>query len=287
MKELVVISGKGGTGKTTITACLAALAKDKVLVDADVDAADLFILLAPETRRKETFRSGQVARIDAALCTSCAKCVDACRYGAISPQLQVDGVDCEGCGLCARICPTQAIGMRECVSGDWFISETRYGPFVHARLKPGGENSGKLVTMVRQNARLIAEDRGLDWILVDGPPGIGCPVISSLTGAAAVLIVTEPTPAGIHDMKRVAELAAYFKIPSAVCINKWDLSPEKTEEIAAFCAGEGIAFAGRIPYDRTVVDSLVKRRILVEYAPDAPAAREVLTLWTRMQGMFA
>lgn len=286
MKELVVISGKGGTGKTTIAACFAALADGKVLADADVDAADLFILLEPEIHKREEFRSGSVAWIDPQRCVQCGECVELCRYGAISEDFRVDSVDCEGCGVCARFCPAGAIDMRECVSGEWYISETRYGPFVHARLGVGEENSGKLVTVVRHHAKLIAEERGLEWIVVDGPPGIGCPVISSVTGAGGVLIVTEPTLSGIHDMKRVAELAAYFQIPRAVCINKWDLNPEMTEEIASYCHKEEIPLAGKIPYDRMVSQALVQRKILVEYDGDGEASLEVRAVWEKVQSMM-
>ena len=275
MKELVIISGKGGTGKTTITACFASLFENKVMADADVDAADLFILLDPEVKQKTEFRSGVVAQIDPELCVQCDACRSLCRFDAITEDYRVDPVSCEGCGLCARICPEEAVELKETVSGEWYISDTKYGPFVHARLGVGEENSGKLVTVVRHNAKLLAEEQGLDWIVVDGPPGIGCPVIASITGSDAVLIVTEPTLSGVHDMKRVAELAAYFHIPTAVCINKWDLNPEMTDRIEAFCAEKGIIAAGRVPYDRVVYEALVKRKILVEHAPDSPVAAEI------------
>jgi len=286
MKELVVISGKGGTGKTTLSACFAVLAKQKVLVDADVDAADLFILLEPEIKRREEFRSGSKAWINAQKCTQCGRCVELCRTCAITADFHVNRLDCEGCGVCARFCPAEAVEMLEVVSGEWFISETRYGPFVHAKLGIAEENSGKLVTLVRHQARLIAEERGLDWIIVDGPPGIGCPVISSVTGASAVLIVTEPTVSGIHDMKRVADLAAYFRVPRAVCINKWDINARMSEEIAAYCRGEGIPLIGRIPYDLVVSRALVRRKILVEYEPDGNASREVRSVWAGIRTLI-
>lgn len=285
MRELVVISGKGGTGKTTLAACFAALAQGKVLADADVDAADLFILLEPEIQRREEFRSGHVAWIDPDRCVECGECIELCRYGAISPDFEIDPVDCEGCAVCRRFCPAEAIEMRECISGEWYVSKTRYGPFVHAKLGAGEENSGKLVTVVRHHAKLIAEENGLDWIIVDGPPGIGCPVIASLTGASAVLIVTEPTVSGIHDMKRVAELAAYFKTAQAVCINKWDLNAEMSEEIAAYCHEERIPVVGRIPYDRSVTEALVQRKILVEFEPQGEISREIKAIWGRIQDL--
>jgi MinD superfamily P-loop ATPase len=285
MKEIVVISGKGGTGKTCLTACFAALAETKVLADADVDAADLFILLDPKIQKREVFKSGAVAVIDADKCVQCGECVDLCRFEAISEDFRVDPVDCEGCAVCARFCPTEAIEMQPCISGEWFISETRYGPFVHAKLGIGEENSGKLVTIVRHHAKLIAEERGLDWIIVDGPPGIGCPVISAVTGADAALIVTEPTLSGMHDMKRVAELAAYFKIPAAVCINKWDLNPEISQRIADDCSKEQVALVGRIPYDRVVSEALVQRKILLEYDPQGAVAREIRSVWKNVAAL--
>jgi MinD superfamily P-loop ATPase len=284
-REVVIISGKGGTGKTTIAACFAALAESKVLVDADVDAADLFILLKPGVRRQEEFRSGHKAWLDPGLCTQCGQCVELCRAGAISKEFRIDPVGCEGCAVCAHFCPAGAIEMRECVCGQWFVSDTVHGPFVHARLGAGEENSGKLVTLVRHEARIIAEERKLDWIIVDGPPGIGCPVISSVTGASAVLIVTEPTVSGIHDMKRVAELAAHFRVPAAVCINKWDINAEAAEEIALFCQRQGIPLAGRIPYDREVARALVQRGILVEHDPTGRASGEIKLIWDRVRSM--
>jgi len=284
-REVVIISGKGGTGKTTIAACFAALAESKVLADADVDAADLFILLKPRVRRQEEFRSGHKAWLDPGLCTQCGQCVELCRAGAISKDFRIDPVGCEGCAVCAHFCPAGAIEMRQCVCGQWFVSDTVYGPFVHARLGAGEENSGKLVTLVRHEARIIAEERKLDWIIVDGPPGIGCPVISSVTGASAVLIVTEPTVSGIHDMKRVAELAAHFRVPAAVCINKWDINAEAAEEIALFCQRQGIPLAGRIPYDREVARALVQRRILVEHDPTGRASGEIKLIWDRVRSM--
>jgi len=284
-REVVIVSGKGGTGKTTIAACFAALAESKVLVDADVDAADLFILLKPGIRRQEEFRSGHKARLDPGLCTRCGQCVELCRAGAISVDFRIDPVGCEGCAVCAHFCPAGAIEMRECLCGQWFVSDTVYGPFVHARLGAGEENSGKLVTLVRHEARIIAEERELDWIIVDGPPGIGCPVISSVTGASAVLIVTEPTVSGLHDMKRVAELAAHFRVPAAVCINKWDINAEAAEEIALFCQRQGIPLAGRIPYDREVARALVQRRILVEHDPTGRASGEIKLIWDRVRSL--
>ncbi len=193
MKQIVVISGKGGTGKTVITASLAALARSKVMADCDVDAADLHLLLNPKIKEKHEFRSGKTAIIDKKLCQQCGKCIAACRFNAISEDFTVDPVSCEGCGFCSHICPAEAIEMRENISGEWFISDTRFGPLVHARLGIAEENSGKLVTLVRQKAKESAENRGLDWVIIDGAPGIGCPVIASLSGVDCALVVTEPT----------------------------------------------------------------------------------------------
>jgi MinD superfamily P-loop ATPase len=279
VKELVVISGKGGTGKTTIAACFAALARGKVMVDADVDAADLFILLEPVILRREVFKSGWEAWIDPELCTQCGECLELCRYDAISIDFEVDKVDCEGCGVCAHFCPQQAIGMRGRVAGEWFISETRFGPFVHARLGVGEENSGKLVALVRNQAKLMAEEKGLNWLIVDGPPGVGCPVISSITGADGVLVVTEPTIAGLHDMKRVMDLADHFRVPKAVCINKWDINELVSQEIEGVCRKMKVPVIGRIPYHRVVTEALVNRKILVDHDPNCEPSRAVQEVW--------
>lgn len=285
IREIVVVSGKGGTGKTTLTSCLAALAQQKVLADADVDAADLFILLEPTIESRWEFRSGAKAKIDKDLCTGCGECREMCRYGAISPQYVADPIDCEGCGLCARYCPAGAIALEERRLGEWYLSKTCYGPFVHAKLGIGEENSGKLVSVVRHYARMTAEERGYGWIIVDGPPGAGCPVISSIAGSSLVLIVTEPTLSGIHDMRRVADLASHFRVPSAVCINKWDLNREVSADIAELCRSRRIPLVGRIPYDRTAMQALVSRKILVEYAPRCEASIEIRASWERVRAL--
>jgi MinD superfamily P-loop ATPase len=211
MKQITVISGKGGTGKTTILASLAALVKRAVLVDADVDAADLHLLLKPQVRRREPFVASQVALIDPEKCDPCGKCAEACRFEAIR-DLQVDPISCEGCGVCFHVCPRGAILMKEVQSGEWFISQTRYGPMVHAKLGVAQENSGKLVTLVRKEAQRIAREGGYPLILIDGPPGIGCPVIASLGGVDAVLVVTEPSLSGIHDLERVLGVSRHFQV---------------------------------------------------------------------------
>lgn len=285
MKELIVVSGKGGTGKTSIAASFAALASDKVMADADVDAADLFILLDPLVQRRELFRGGYTAVIHHDRCNACGECAALCRYHAISADYVVNPLDCEGCGVCAHFCPVEAIDMQEEVCGEWFVSETRYGPFVHARLGIAKENSGKLVTTVRHQARLIAEEKGLDLIIVDGPPGIGCPVISAMAGSQLVLIVSEPTLSGIHDMKRVAALARHFNIPTAACVNKYDLNSGMSEEIRRYCHTAGIELIGMIPYDPLVSRALVQKRIIVEYG-DGAVSTEIKKLWAALVVML-
>jgi MinD superfamily P-loop ATPase len=279
VKEVVIVSGKGGTGKTSIAGCFSALAENKVLADADVDAADLFILLEPDIRLQESFRGGHTAYIDTDKCVECGECLELCRYGAISAEYVVDKVDCEGCGVCAHFCPAEAIEMQENICGEWFISDTRYGPFVHAKLGIAEENSGMLVTIVRHNAKLVAEKNGLDLIIVDGPPGIGCPVISAVTGANLVFIVTEPTLSGLHDMERVAALAKHFKIPTAACINKYDLNPEMSDNIREYCKKTGIHLLGMIPYDIVVTKALVEKKIIVEYG-NGKVSNEIRRIWS-------
>ncbi len=279
MKEVVILSGKGGTGKTSIVASFAALARDKVLADCDVDAADLHLLLQPTARRNEEFWSGQVAFIDKEKCTQCGLCQDVCRFGAIK-DYSVDEVSCEGCGLCWRVCPVDAIAMQPCMAGHWFVSDTRHGPLVHARLGIAQENSGKLVTLVRVNARHVAEEQGLDCILSDGPPGIGCPVVASLTGASLALLVTEPTLSGIHDLERVVGLCRYFDIPAMVCINKCDLNGDNSRRIEDYCDAQGIEVAARVPFDNVVTEALVRGLPVVEYSSNE-VTQEIANLWQR------
>ncbi|KPL18812.1 MAG: (4Fe-4S)-binding protein [candidate division Zixibacteria bacterium SM23_81] len=278
MKELVVISGKGGTGKTSIVGSFAALVERKVLADCDVDAADLHLLLEPRVKHREDFRSSKSAVIDPGRCVQCDKCREVCRYEAISENYVVDKIACEGCGVCVHFCPEEAIKLQENVSGQWFLSDTRFGPLVHAKLGIAEENSGKLVAVVRQNAKLLAEKEGLDLVLVDGAPGIGCPVISSIAGATAVLVVTEPTLSGLHDMKRVVDLAAHFHIPALVCVNKFDLNPELTGQVEDFCRGRKLKLMGRIPYDTVVTKAMVQGKTVVEYSSGL-VAKEIEKLW--------
>jgi MinD superfamily P-loop ATPase len=282
MKELIVISGKGGTGKTTLVAAFASLASDKILCDADVDAADLHLIMDPRIRAEYEFQSGHTAVIDAARCTACGLCREMCRWEAISEDYIVDPVECEGCGVCVYFCPEKAIDFPLNTCGRWFVSDTRFGPMVHARLGIAEENSGKLVTLVRQKARQIATDQKQALILTDGPPGVGCPVIASIGGADAVLIVAEPTVSGRHDMERVAELAAFFKIPALLCINKADLNPEATEAIEAFAREKGVRLVGRVPFDPVFTHAMVQGKTVFEYDSDSQAGGAVSTLWSRV-----
>ena len=277
MKELVVLSGKGGTGKTSIVASFAALARSKVLADCDVDAADLHLVLQPTMRVNHEFWSGQVAIIDEEKCTQCGLCQELCRFGAIS-DFRVDPVSCEGCCFCFHICPAEAVIMKENMSGHWFISDTKYGTLVHARLGIAQENSGKLVALVRQQARGIAEGGRLDYIISDGPPGIGCPVISSLSGADLALLVTEPTQSGIHDLERVLDVCHHFGIPALVCVNKYDINEDNTRRIEDYCLGQGLKVVARIPFDNVVTEAIVKGVPVVEHA-QGRVTTEIESLW--------
>jgi MinD superfamily P-loop ATPase len=284
MKEVVILSGKGGTGKTSIVGSLAALAEGKALSDCDVDAADLHLLLSPSLKQETEFWSGQLAHIDWDKCTECGLCQDLCRFDAIR-DYTVDPTSCEGCGFCFQVCPADAVTMKENLSGHWFVSETRYGPLVHARLGIAQENSGKLVARVRKEARHLAKTRGLDYIISDGPPGIGCPVISSLSGANLAILVTEPTLSGIHDLKRVLGVCRHFGIPAVVCINKCDLNEENNRQIEEYCLSEGIEIASRIPFDNVVTEALVHGVPIVEYSRGR-VSREIEKLWYSVSGML-
>jgi MinD superfamily P-loop ATPase len=291
MKELVVISGKGGTGKTSMAAAFSALACPAVVADCDVDAADLHLVLDPQVRQTSDFSGGKQAAIDPSKCMGCGRCAGLCRFEAVrldGPANDVIGktygiepVACEGCGVCVEFCPAKAIELHEAVNGQWFLSETRFGPMIHARLGLAQANSGKLVTLIRRQAREIAEERRLDLIVVDGSPGIGCPVIASITGADLVLIVTEPTLSGQHDLGRVADLAANFGIRALLCINKADINPQMTEEIGAEARKRGIAIVGEIPYDDAFTKAQILKATIVEYTGGAIAER-VKALWRQV-----
>jgi len=293
MKELVVISGKGGTGKTSIVASFAALAGGSVvLADCDVDAADLHLVLQPNIIESHEFEGGEKALLDRDDCIACGECLKLCRFKAVytsgdRPKLEyhIDPLACEGCGVCARFCPKQAIEMVRESGGDWFVSETRLGPLVHARLAPGGENSGKLVTLVRKRAGEIARELGAGLIITDGSPGIGCPVIASVTGADFVLIVTEPTPSGLHDMERAARLIAHFSIPAAVCVNRRDINPQQATAIETSAESAGLTVLGGIDYDPAVTSAQMVGLSLVEHS-DGRAARQLSALWDGVADML-
>jgi len=275
-KQLTIISGKGGTGKTTFTAAFAQMTENKVMADCDVDAADLHLILTPKVQKSSPFYGGRNPVVDLERCTKCGVCSDVCRFDAIRDGV-VDLFACDHCALCAHACPEHVIKMEDAHSGDWFVSNTRFGPMVHAKLGIAEENSGKLVTVVRKEAVDIAKKQGRSWVIVDGPPGIGCPVTAALAGVNKVLIVTEPTLSGIHDMERVLSLAAHFDIPAQVCINKYDIHLANTRQIEAYCLQKGVEIVGKIPFHRGVIEAMVAGKTIVEAdVPEvAPLMRQV------------
>ena len=288
MKELVIISGKGGTGKTSVTASFAALAERPVIADCDVDAADLHLVLGPEIRQCNDFYSGREAVINPQDCIDCGVCLEPCRFGAVievdkathDAAFAIEPIACEGCGVCVWLCPTKAIAFSERLCGQWMVSSTRYGPMVHAQLGVAAENSGKLVTVVREMARLLAEQERRKLIIIDGPPGIGCAAIASMTGASLALAVTEPTVSGEHDLERILSLARHFGIPSAVCVNKWDLNSAMTERIEHKARQAGARIVGRIRYDRAVSHAQMQERAVVEI--DAACAADIRQIWRQL-----
>ncbi len=292
LSELVVLSGKGGTGKTSVTASLAALAQPLVLADGDVDASNLPLVLNPQPRQRRPFAGGLRARIKPGHCTACGKCEELCRFdaiffdgpgnGRVPRTFRVEPSACEGCGVCHHFCAELAIELLPADSGECLVSDTPYGPLVHARLRPGEGNSGKLVTLVREQARQIAAASGHQLVLIDGPPGIGCPVIASLTGATRMLVVTEPTPSGEHDLERVLALGRHFQIPAWVCVNKHDLNPALTTRLEQHATELGAVVLGRIPYDPAVTAAQRQGRPLVE-ANHSPAAEAITGLWERIR----
>lgn len=296
MKELVVISGKGGTGKTSITASLATLAESVVLADCDVDAADLHLVLGPTIRRREDFSGGSKARILSEACTVCGECAAVCRFEAIHFEgpgnelvdrtFRVDPIACEGCGLCAYVCSYGAVDFQPVTNGEWYLSDTRCGPMVHARLFAGEENSGKLVSVVRREAKQLAEREQKELVLIDGSPGIGCPVIASLTGVDLALIVTEPTLSGRHGSGRVIELVEHFGLAACLCVNKWDLNPELADQIEREAAERGIAVLTRIRYDRAVTDAQIELRTVVEHTQEGVGA-DLCELWESVAALLA
>jgi len=292
MKELVVISGKGGTGKTSLVASLAALAGGAVLADCDVDAADLHLVVEPTVVRRGSFSGGFRARIMPGHCIACGKCEELCRFEAITydgpgngraaKTFRVDPIACEGCGVCAWFCAEKAIEFAPADNGRWFVSETRFGPMVHAELGIAEENSGKLVSLVRTEAKKVAAARGRELVIIDGSPGIGCPVIASITGADLVLVVTEPTLSGLHDLERVTRLTGHFGMATLVCVNKWDLNAELAAQIEARAGELGAQTVGRVRYDAAVTEAMIHKQALVEYT-EAGAAMDVKRVWSNVR----
>ncbi|MDK2985685.1 MAG: hypothetical protein PWQ96_1327 [Clostridia bacterium] len=257
MKQLAIVSGKGGTGKTTVSAALSLLSFNKVIVDCDVDASNLHLILNPEIQMWTDFYSGKKAKINPNVCIKCGKCLEECRFNAISDSYEIKKVKCTGCGACKIVCPEDAISLQSNKAGKWYMSNTLWGTMLHAELGIAEDNSGKLVSCIRQKAESVAQKEGNDLIIIDGPPGIGCPVIASITGVDLVLIVTEPTQSGLHDALRVHKVAQGFNIPSSLCINKFDLNPEMSEIIQKECKYKEIEYVGEIPFKNEVVDALV------------------------------
>ena len=281
MKELVVLSGKGGTGKTSILASFAALAKNKVIADCDVSAADLYLLLSPAVKEQHEFWSGQVAWIDEKKCTRCSLCQEMCHFNAIA-EFRVVPHTCEGCGLCSAICPAGAITMQPSLAGHWFVCESKYGSLIYAKLGIAKENSGKLVSLVRQKALQTAVREGTELIICDGPPGIGCPVISSLSGADLALLVTEPTLSGRSDLERILSVCDHFNVTPFVCINKWDINEDNTRQIETYCADHRVRIIQKIPFDNVVTKAIIDNRPVVEYSHGS-TSRCIEDMWHKIE----
>ena len=281
MKEITILSGKGGTGKTTITASFAALAQNAVTADCDVDAPDLHMLLHPIPFKVQDFIGPKLAKIDENVCVNCGLCQKACQFDAIK-DFQIDPIHCEGCGVCEIVCPEKAISLHDRISGQAFLSKTGFGFMSHALLSPGGANSGKLVTLVRNNAQMLAKNNNCDLILIDGSPGIGCPVIASIAGVNLALIITEPTLSGIHDLKRAMQLLSHFNVPSLVCINKYDLNLKNTEKIEKFCSEKNVDVIGKILFDPIVTKAMVAETPVIEYLPESKVSKSIEQIWQQV-----
>jgi MinD superfamily P-loop ATPase len=287
MRQITVLSGKGGTGKTTITASFAVLAKKAVVADCDVDAPDLHMLMHPEIIETQEFKGSKLAVIDEARCIKCGLCREKCKFNAVTENFTIDSLSCEGCGVCAIVCPTNAITLTERISGHAYISKTKYGFMAHAMLSPSEANSGKLVTLVRQNAKILAERENCNFIIVDGPPGIGCPVIASVTGVDAGLVVTEPTMSGIHDLKRALQLLKHFNVQPFVCVNTYDINKDNAEKIESFCKENGIDVIGKIPFNPIVTEAMVNGKTIIEYSPRSAVAKEIEGIWEKLSTLIS
>lgn len=293
MKQVLVISGKGGTGKTIVTSALASIVKNKVMVDCDVDAADLHILLQPSIKERHAFMSGYSATIDSTKCIQCGACARACRFDAIGADLvegkyqhRIDHIACEGCGYCSVVCPMKAVTVEEAQAGEWYVSDTRFGPMVHAALGVAEENSGKLVAHVRKIAQQHAARIQADWIIIDGPPGIGCPVIASLSSIDMAIIITEPTISGLHDADRVIQVARHFNVPVSLVINKYDLNEDMTQRIASYCVDNDIVLLGKIPFRKTVVEALMKKKTIIEFG-DEELIQKMNDIWNTVKNKIS
>jgi MinD superfamily P-loop ATPase len=287
MRQITVLSGKGGTGKTTITASFAVLAKKAVVADCDVDAPDLHMLLHPEIIETQEFKGSKLAVIDEAKCIECGLCREKCKFNAVTENFTIDSFSCEGCGVCTIVCPTNAITLTERISGHAYISKTKYGFMAHAMLSPSEANSGKLVTLVRQNAKILAERENCNFIIIDGPPGIGCPVIASVTGVDAGLVVTEPTMSGIHDLKRALQLLEHFNVQPFVCVNTYDINKDNAEKIESFCKENGIDVIGKIPFNPIVTEAMVNGKTIIEYSPRSAVAKEIEGIWEKLSTLIS
>ncbi len=288
MQQITIISGKGGTGKTSFTSAFASLAKNAVFADCDVDAADLYLTLQPDNSKEEVFPGSFTAEIDPERCTQCGICRDYCRFDAISDNgggFRVSPFSCEGCGLCKLVCPVDAVSLTQSQTSRWYSGQTRFGPMVHAKLGVAEDLSGKLVTLVRDKARTLAQEQHKDLVIADGPPGVGCPVIASVTGTDKVVVITEPTRSGLHDLKRVVELAQSFETRISVIINKYDINPEVADEIERFCTQNDLLLAGKIPFNTMMVDAMVNQKTITEYAPESELALDLRTIWQRIEKM--
>lgn len=286
MREIAVLSGKGGTGKSSLTAALATISHKVVVADCDVDAANMHLILEPVNHHEEHFTTGHKAIIDYDVCTNCGLCMEYCRFDAISlvnDTVTISETSCDGCKLCSRICPVEAIEMAPQNRSKWFSGTFRNGYMVHARLAPGEENSGKLVNIVRENAKSVAKKNQLETIIIDGPPGTGCPAISTLTGTSAAILVTEPSRSGFHDLKRIVELTAGFKVPSSVVINKFDLNPDIAKEISDWCQEQNIPVIGKLPFDPKVVEAMVQCKSITEWESESPVSKEIVEILKKLE----